>query len=207
MDKVIKIDGKDVGFRATALTPRFYRHLIGRDIIQDMSQLRKAYSKAAALPENYFTVWSNVFDRGQLSGEETLLVQGGSSGIGVTAIAEEVDENLGDTHLLGQPEQSIQMRLLGVDTTMADKTLKYILLVHDLFDESPGEYTYSKVQTTIAVNSPLESLGNCLVLSQFALLDSLVYVMHVSSRRATKEEEGTYQYERRPGRRHGRHQC
>lgn len=51
MDKVIKIDGKDVGFRATALTPRFYRHLIGRDIIQDMSQLRKAYSKAAALPE------------------------------------------------------------------------------------------------------------------------------------------------------------
>lgn len=47
--------------------------------------------EAAALPENYFTVWSNVFDRGQLGhGEggarETLLVQGGSSGIGVTAI-------------------------------------------------------------------------------------------------------------------------
>ncbi|NUT60927.1 NAD(P)H-quinone oxidoreductase [Herbaspirillum sp. C9C3] len=42
--------------------------------------------EAAALPENYFTVWSNVFDRGQLSGEQSLLVQGGSSGIGVTAI-------------------------------------------------------------------------------------------------------------------------
>jgi len=42
--------------------------------------------EAAALPENYFTVWSNVFDRAQLSGGETLLVQGGSSGIGVTAI-------------------------------------------------------------------------------------------------------------------------
>jgi len=47
--------------------------------------------EAAALPENYFTVWSNVFDRGQLGrGEggahETLLVQGGSSGIGVAAI-------------------------------------------------------------------------------------------------------------------------
>jgi len=46
---------------------------------------------AAALPENYFTVWSNVFERGQLGrGEggahESLLVQGGSSGIGVTAI-------------------------------------------------------------------------------------------------------------------------
>ncbi|MBB5392201.1 MULTISPECIES: NAD(P)H-quinone oxidoreductase [unclassified Herbaspirillum] len=42
--------------------------------------------EAAALPENYFTVWSNVFDRGALVAGETLLVQGGSSGIGVTAI-------------------------------------------------------------------------------------------------------------------------
>jgi NADPH2:quinone reductase len=41
---------------------------------------------AAALPENFFTVWSNVFDRGRLSGGESLLVQGGSSGIGVAAI-------------------------------------------------------------------------------------------------------------------------
>ncbi len=46
---------------------------------------------AAALPENYFTVWSNVFERGRLGTradgeEESLLVQGGSSGIGVTAI-------------------------------------------------------------------------------------------------------------------------
>ncbi|MFL6660026.1 MAG: NAD(P)H-quinone oxidoreductase [Massilia sp.] len=42
--------------------------------------------EAASLPENYFTVWSNVFDRAQLAGEQTLLVQGGSSGIGVSAI-------------------------------------------------------------------------------------------------------------------------
>jgi NADPH2:quinone reductase len=47
--------------------------------------------EAAALPENYFTVWSNVFDRGRLGANadgvpESLLVQGGSSGIGVTAI-------------------------------------------------------------------------------------------------------------------------
>lgn len=47
--------------------------------------------EAAALPENYFTVWSNVFDRGRLGTgadgkPESLLVQGGSSGIGVTAI-------------------------------------------------------------------------------------------------------------------------
>ncbi|GKT23469.1 NAD(P)H-quinone oxidoreductase [Acidovorax sp. SUPP3334] len=42
--------------------------------------------EAASLPETFFTVWSNVFDRGHLSEGETLLVQGGSSGIGVTAI-------------------------------------------------------------------------------------------------------------------------
>jgi NADPH2:quinone reductase len=42
--------------------------------------------EAASLPETFFTVWSNVFQRGHLSAGETLLVQGGSSGIGVTAI-------------------------------------------------------------------------------------------------------------------------
>jgi NADPH2:quinone reductase len=42
--------------------------------------------EAASLPETFFTVWSNVYDRGRLKAGETLLVQGGSSGIGVTAI-------------------------------------------------------------------------------------------------------------------------
>ena len=42
--------------------------------------------EAASLPETFFTVWSNVFDRGRLQAGETLLVQGGTSGIGVTAI-------------------------------------------------------------------------------------------------------------------------
>lgn len=42
--------------------------------------------QAASLPETFFTVWSNVFERCSLKAGETLLVQGGSSGIGVTAI-------------------------------------------------------------------------------------------------------------------------
>jgi NADPH:quinone reductase len=42
--------------------------------------------QAAALPETFFTVWSNVFDRAHLLPNETLLVHGGSSGIGTTAI-------------------------------------------------------------------------------------------------------------------------
>ena len=42
--------------------------------------------EAASLPETFFTVWSNVFDRARLQAGETFLVQGGTSGIGVTAI-------------------------------------------------------------------------------------------------------------------------
>ncbi|MGZ8993930.1 MAG: NAD(P)H-quinone oxidoreductase [Burkholderiaceae bacterium] len=45
-----------------------------------------SFAEAAGLPETYFTVWSNVFDRARLLPGESLLVQGGSSGIGVAAI-------------------------------------------------------------------------------------------------------------------------
>lgn len=51
MDKIIKIDDKSVKFRATARTPRLYRGLIGRDMIKDMNQLRRAYNKASSLSE------------------------------------------------------------------------------------------------------------------------------------------------------------
>jgi NADPH2:quinone reductase len=44
------------------------------------------FEEAASLPETFFTVWTNVFDRGQLKANETLLVHGGSGGIGVAAI-------------------------------------------------------------------------------------------------------------------------
>jgi NADPH:quinone reductase len=44
------------------------------------------FVQAASLPETFFTVWVNVFERGRLAAGETLLVQGGSSGIGITAI-------------------------------------------------------------------------------------------------------------------------
>ena len=43
-------------------------------------------AQAAALPENYFTVWTNVFDRGRLRAGESFLVHGGAGGIGITAI-------------------------------------------------------------------------------------------------------------------------
>lgn len=45
-----------------------------------------SFAEAASLPETFFTVWSNVFDRARIQPGESLLVHGGSSGIGVTAI-------------------------------------------------------------------------------------------------------------------------
>jgi NADPH:quinone reductase len=45
-----------------------------------------SFVEAAAIPETFFTVWSNLFDRAHLLAKETLLVHGGSSGIGITAI-------------------------------------------------------------------------------------------------------------------------
>ncbi|WP_425286969.1 NAD(P)H-quinone oxidoreductase [Microvirga guangxiensis] len=45
-----------------------------------------SFEEAGAIPETYFTVWTNVFERGGLKSGETLLVHGGSSGIGTTAI-------------------------------------------------------------------------------------------------------------------------
>lgn len=49
MDKLIPIAGQKVGFRATALTPRLYRHRMQRDIIQDFNRLQKSFSKAAKI--------------------------------------------------------------------------------------------------------------------------------------------------------------
>jgi NADPH2:quinone reductase len=45
-----------------------------------------SFIEAAALPETFFTVWTNVFDRGRLKAGERILIHGGSSGIGTTAI-------------------------------------------------------------------------------------------------------------------------
>lgn len=51
MEKVVKVDGKEVRMRASALIPRLYRIKFGRDMIADMRQLQKAYNRAASLPK------------------------------------------------------------------------------------------------------------------------------------------------------------
>jgi NADPH2:quinone reductase len=78
--------------------------------------------QAASLPETFFTVWSNVFDRGRLQAGETLLVQGGTSGIGVTAI--QIAKALGATVFAtaGSDEKCQACRDLGADFAINYKT-------------------------------------------------------------------------------------
>lgn len=52
MEKILKIGGKDVKMRASALIPKLYRYKFGRDMIQDMTALTKSYRKVKELPED-----------------------------------------------------------------------------------------------------------------------------------------------------------
>ncbi len=78
--------------------------------------------EAASLPETFFTVWSNVFDRAHLQAGETLLVQGGSSGIGVAAI--QMAKALGATVIVtaGSDEKCAACVALGADHAINYKT-------------------------------------------------------------------------------------
>ena len=62
MDKIIKIDGKDVKFRATARTPRLYRAMIGRDMISDMNRLRKAFDPNNSEDSNLDALDLQIFE-------------------------------------------------------------------------------------------------------------------------------------------------
>ena len=78
--------------------------------------------EAASLPETFFTVWSNVFDRGHLQAGETLLVQGGTSGIGVTAI--QMAKTAGATVIVtaGTGDKCAQALTLGADHAINYRT-------------------------------------------------------------------------------------
>ncbi|GAB2863862.1 NAD(P)H-quinone oxidoreductase [Pseudoduganella ginsengisoli] len=88
--------------------------------------------EAASLPETFFTVWSNVFDRAQLSEGETLLVQGGTSGIGVTAI--QLAKALGHRVFAtaGSDAKARECERLGAERGINYKTEDFAVVVKEL---------------------------------------------------------------------------
>jgi NADPH2:quinone reductase len=114
-----------------------------------------SFIEAASLPETFFTVWSNVFDRGGLKPGESLLVHGGSSGIGVAAI--QMAKALGSTVYVtaGSDDKCWFCEELGAAKAINYKTANFkdvILQLTDnkgvdvILDMIGGEYTPMNIQ-------------------------------------------------------------
>jgi len=88
--------------------------------------------EAAGLPETFFTVWVNVFERAGLKGSETLLIQGGSSGIGVTAI--QIARAFGHRVFVtaGSAEKCTACEKLGASRAINYRTEDFVAVVKEL---------------------------------------------------------------------------
>jgi NADPH2:quinone reductase len=89
-------------------------------------------AQAASLPETFFTVWINVFQRGALKNEETLLVQGGSSGIGVTAI--QIARAFGHEVFVtaGTAEKCAECEKLGASRAINYRSEDFVAVIKEL---------------------------------------------------------------------------
>lgn len=107
-------------------------------------------AEAAGVPENYFTVWTNVFDRGHLAAGERFLVHGGSSGIGLTAIR--MAKAFGATVFttVGNAEKAAFCREAGADHVIEYRTQDFVAEIERItggegvnlvLDMVGGEYT------------------------------------------------------------------
>jgi len=112
--------------------------------------------EAASLPETCFTVWINVFDRARLQPGETLLVQGGASGIGVTAI--QIAKALGSSVIVttGDDEKGQACKALGADHAINYKTQDFVSEVKRLtagrgvdviLDMVAGDYVAREIES------------------------------------------------------------
>jgi putative PIG3 family NAD(P)H quinone oxidoreductase len=88
--------------------------------------------EAAALPENFYTVWTNVFDRGRLKAGESFLVHGGSSGIGLTTI--QLAKAFGATvyTTVGSKEKAEFCRKMGADNAINYREQDFVAEVSQL---------------------------------------------------------------------------
>jgi putative PIG3 family NAD(P)H quinone oxidoreductase len=104
-----------------------------------------SFEEAAGLPETFLTVWHNVFQRGQLVSGETLLVHGGSSGIGITAIQLAKIRGSQVIVTVGSEEKGQSCLVLGADSYINYKTQDFEELLKDqgidvVLDMVGGDY-------------------------------------------------------------------
>ena len=85
-----------------------------------------SFAEAAAIPETFFTVWHNAFERGGLKSGETLLIHGGTSGIGTTAIQLAKAFGARVITTAGSAEKCAAARKLGADVAVNYKTEDFV---------------------------------------------------------------------------------
>lgn len=93
-----------------------------------------SHVQAAALPETFFTVWHNVFERGALRSGETLLVHGGTSGIGTTAIQLAKAFGASVIATAGSAEKCESCRRLGADHAINYRTEDFVAVTKSVTD-------------------------------------------------------------------------
>jgi len=87
---------------------------------------------AAAIPETFFTVWTNVFQRGRLQPGESLLVHGGSSGIGTTAIQLAKARGSRVFATAGTPDKCAACERLGAERCVDYRTGDFVAVIREL---------------------------------------------------------------------------
>ena len=122
---------------------------------------------AAAIPETFFTVWTNVFERGRLSAGESILIHGGSSGIGTTAI--QLAHAFGAKVLTtaGSPEKCQACTALGADVAINYRDVDFVQAVRQatdgrgvnvVLDMVGGEYLQRNIDC-LAMDGRLVQIG------------------------------------------------
>lgn len=123
--------------------------------------------EAAAVPETFFTVWTNVFDRGRLTAREWLLVHGGTSGIGTTAIQLAVARGAKVIATAGSDEKCQACLNLGASNAINYRTTDFVAAVKDatggrgvdvILDIIGGSYT-AKNLSCLARDGRLVQIG------------------------------------------------
>ena len=123
--------------------------------------------EAAAVPETFFTVWTNVFDRGRLQPGETILVHGGSSGIGTTAIQLAVAKGARVLATAGSAEKCAACERLGAERAFNYREVDFVDAVRQatggrgvdvVLDIVGGEYVARNIEA-LATEGRLVQIG------------------------------------------------
>jgi putative PIG3 family NAD(P)H quinone oxidoreductase len=121
---------------------------------------------AAAIPETFFTVWTNVFERGRLAAGESALVHGGAGGIGTTAIQLAAARGARVFATAGSADKCRACEALGAERGINYRTEDFVTIVRDMtadgvdvvLDIIGGSYTAKNLEA-LAVDGRLVQIG------------------------------------------------